>query len=184
MIPQRPATAVAGLFSWAPAVMDAGAVRNRDSPVPTRRASKNPLRPRPLDDHGQGTGLDRIDVRRAEPRTPTGHTLIVRTTMSPQRPRRRGGARSLVVKRCRKPHFRRPSNDLISAGAISESPCREIWQDGEQVVGRTKRTVCDLLFTPTTMAGCRACPLRINRRYAGPTVACAERCRFVFVRLR
>ena len=47
-----------------------------------------------------------------------------------------------------------------------------------------KGTFFDMLFTPTTMAGCRACPLRIIRRHADPTVAFDERCRFEFVLLR
>ena len=43
-----------------------------------------------------------------------------------------------AASRCWKPHFRRLSNDLISEMAISESPCREIRQNGEQSVGLSK----------------------------------------------
>ena len=43
-----------------------------------------------------------------------------------------------VGSRCWKLHSRRLSNDLISEMAISESPCREIKQNGEQSVGCCK----------------------------------------------
>jgi hypothetical protein len=40
-----------------------------------------------------------------------------------------------------KPHFRRLSSDWMSEMAISEPPCREIRQNGEQVVGCCKTKV-------------------------------------------
>ena len=47
-----------------------------------------------------------------------------------------------AASRCWKPHFRRLSNDLISEIAISESPCREIRQNGEQAVRCCKTNDC------------------------------------------
>ena len=52
--------------------------------------------------------------------------------------------------RCRKPRFRRLSNNLNSVLAIWESPCRDTKQDGGQAGGTVNGTFFEMLgFTVT-----------------------------------